>query len=209
MREVSARRPKTLSVDRKRPLGPLAQVDLHFADTDSMDAHEINRQMLQRPEVFPGWIETCRGLDAALAKALPGYVIADVKEKYGELRFHIDPPRRADGALACTENQLAKAHALIDDATRRARELCLSCGSARNHAGPCIMLDETRYGVSDSRPNRYRYMRRTAKGLEMITARHEEMLVAVTPQQALAWRSADIERQEIAAPTVFSPASSR
>jgi hypothetical protein len=174
-----------------------------------MDTHEINRQTLQHPEVFPGWIEICRDLDVALAKALPGYVIADVKEKYGELRFYIDPPRNADGELACTDKQLAKAHALIDAATGRAREVCLSCGSAKDHAGPCIALDETRYGVSDKRPNRYRYMRRTAKGLEMITARHDEMLVAVTPQQALAWRSAQIERQEIAAEAVFLPALDR
>ena len=174
-----------------------AQVYIAFADINRMTAADHNADALMAPEVFPGWVEICREIDEKLNKLIPGYLITDIKEKYGSLRYYISPPRNNAGDLMCTRSALDKADKIIRALCQRAERVCANCGSDQDHDGPCIRFDSSLYGISDQRENRYAYWRRTSTGDQMITCRHEDVLVAVTALQAAAWRGAQIVRTEL------------
>jgi len=72
----------------------------------------------------PGWDQIIIDLDRALAELDPDYVIHQVKEKFGGLRFYYDSERaREDPELA------RKMSRLVDEAEQKAERTCADTGN--------------------------------------------------------------------------------
>jgi hypothetical protein len=135
-------------VDDATP-GPAA---LH-APEDAGEYAEALRGMLVRiPDGWGRWIRCDRGwypllveLDEQLRTLLPNYVIHQVKEKFGGLRYYWEPGEEApdpsdpdrEAAIAEREQRIELAQKLVASAERRAAVTCELCGAAgRLHRTP-------------------------------------------------------------------------
>lgn len=69
-----------------------------------------------------GWVPLAARLHKELIRHAPDYMIAQIKEKFGGLRYYIDfSDNRPEGAIG-------KIYALIDDAEKRSHVVCDVCG---------------------------------------------------------------------------------
>jgi hypothetical protein len=73
-------------------------------------------------EVGEGWRPLVRGLDANLRDIDPNYVIGQVKEKFGGLRFYVDSAPE-------DEDSHAEFYKLIHDAEELSFRICEDCGT--------------------------------------------------------------------------------
>jgi hypothetical protein len=77
-------------------------------------------------EIGPGWARLVSDLARELGDIAPGYVVIQVKEKFGGLRFYaIQPPESG-------ERSLARFQQAIRDAEDRAEVTCDECGDEGN-----------------------------------------------------------------------------
>ena len=84
-------------------------------------------------ECEPGWWPILAELDVALAAIAPDYLVEQVKEKFGGLRFYATPDRFGrHGAGVASEPLSSEAAAefrrLVDEAERRSFVTCEICG---------------------------------------------------------------------------------
>lgn len=70
-------------------------------------------------DVGPGWYDLIVRLDEDIAKLDPNYTIAQVKEKFGGLRYYID---------TINPDVAAAAQLLVGAAERKSEETCEVCG---------------------------------------------------------------------------------
>jgi RNA polymerase-binding transcription factor DksA len=103
------------------------------------------------PDGWGRWISCSRGwypllveLDEQVRALLPNYVIHQVKEKFGGLRYYWEPGEEArdpsdpggdavvggEAAVAERERRIELAQQLVDSAERRAGGTCELCGAA-------------------------------------------------------------------------------
>jgi hypothetical protein len=69
-------------------------------------------------DVGPGWYDLVIDLDTQIREIDPGYTIAQIKEKFGGLRFYLGTePAHAD-----------QVNALLEAAERKASQTCEECG---------------------------------------------------------------------------------
>lgn len=113
---------------------------------DAGEHEEALRGMLVRiPDGWGRWISCSRGwypllveLDEQLRALLPNYVIHQVKEKFGGLRYYWEPGEEvrdpsdpgAEAAIAERERRIGLVQQLVDSAERRAGVTCELCGAA-------------------------------------------------------------------------------
>ena len=84
-------------------------------------------------ECEPGWWPILAGLDVTLAAITADYVVQQVKDKFGGLRFYATAGRHdgSAGSLvngSLTAGQASEFRRLIDDAERRSLTTCEICG---------------------------------------------------------------------------------
>ena len=71
-----------------------------------------------RSDVYPGWVDIVAELDAEIAKIEPAYILDQVKEKFGGLRYYVRTTPE-------TSEQIQE---LIRAAEERASRTCQICG---------------------------------------------------------------------------------
>jgi hypothetical protein len=79
--------------------------------------------------VGEGWRPLVRGLDANLRDIDSNYVIEQVKEKFGGLRFYVNSPPE-------DEDSFADFYKLIQDAEELSFRICETCGTAGKGCKP-------------------------------------------------------------------------
>lgn len=67
-----------------------------------------------------GWWPIVIQLDIALTKLDPNYMIVQIKERFGELRYYFYSESDSE--------TYAKMHALVDDTRQKSLQLCEACG---------------------------------------------------------------------------------
>lgn len=80
-----------------------------------------------------GWVDLVVDLDARLAEIVPNYVIAQVKEKFGGLRFYVE-----SYGVGWDDPLVRQAFALITEAENASKTMCQVCGgpaTLRSHNG--------------------------------------------------------------------------
>jgi hypothetical protein len=85
-----------------------------------------------------GWYPLLGELDEQLRALLPNYLIYQVKEKFGGLRYYWEPGEEVrdagdpdgEAAIAERERRIELAQQLVDGAERRAGATCELCGAA-------------------------------------------------------------------------------
>lgn len=97
------------------------------------------RRILRRfPDPEYAWIECQRGwyglivdLDRQLAGIAPDYVLVQVKEKFGGLRYYAESPQVVDetGSEYRDEDKAGPFEALISEAEARSYRICEQCGN--------------------------------------------------------------------------------
>lgn len=76
--------------------------------------------------IGPGWNEIVLQLDRDIAKLDPDYKIAQVKEKFAQLRYYIDPSDTYDHTNGWLTDPI---YALIDKAEKASSVTCEDCGA--------------------------------------------------------------------------------
>lgn len=86
----------------------------------------INRRIAEDERAYSGvgrgWFPLLERLDADLAALIPDYKVAQVKEKFGGLRFYVDYPENSDPVAQ------ERARLLICEAQNASLEICDECG---------------------------------------------------------------------------------
>lgn len=77
--------------------------------------------------VGEGWHPILARLHEQVVALVPGYRVAQVKEKFGELRVHLTLDPNFDGAISAQVN--SRVHGLLDAAEDESRRTCEYCGS--------------------------------------------------------------------------------
>jgi len=124
---------------------------LHVPEDAGEHAEALRGMLARIPDGWGRWISCSRGwypllveLDEQLRALLPNYVIHQVKEKFGGLRYYWEPgdevgdPSDAGGeavvggevAIAERERRIELVQKLVDSAERRAGVTCELCGAA-------------------------------------------------------------------------------
>ena len=82
-----------------------------------------NQEWLEEAKrCYPGWWLKIEKLDKQLTYLFPGYMIGQVKEKFGTLRFYADFPSE-------DEVKLSIAHSLITAVESSSYSTCIECGN--------------------------------------------------------------------------------
>ncbi len=107
---------------------------LHVPEDAGEHADALRGMLARIPDGWGRWISCSRGwypllveLDEQLRALLPNYVIHQVKEKFGGLRYYWDPGEEVDDDL---ERRVELAKQLVDSAEKRAGVTCELCGAA-------------------------------------------------------------------------------
>jgi hypothetical protein len=145
---------------------------LHVPEDAGEHADALRGMLVRIPDGWGRWIRCDRGwysllveLDEQLRALLPNYVIHQVKEKFGGLRYYWDPGEEVrdpgdpggetvvggeaavagevviggEAAVAERERRIELAQQLVASAEKRASAICELCGAAgqlhRTHAG--------------------------------------------------------------------------
>jgi RNA polymerase-binding transcription factor DksA len=124
---------------------------LHVPEDAGEHAEALHGMLVRIPDGWGRWISCSRGwypllveLDEQLRALLPNYVIHQVKEKFGGLRYYWDPGEEVrdpsdpggeaivggEAAIAERERRIELAHKLVASAERRAGATCELCGAA-------------------------------------------------------------------------------
>ncbi len=118
---------------------------LHMPEDAGEHAEALRGMLVRIPDGWGRWISCSRGwypllveLDEQLRALLPNYVIHQVKEKFGGLRYYWEPgeevrdPNNPGGeaAIAERERRIELAQKLVDSAEKRAGVTCELCGAA-------------------------------------------------------------------------------
>ncbi len=114
---------------------------LHVPEDAGEHAEALSGMLLRIPEAWGRWISCGRGwypllveLDEQLRALLPNYVIHQVKEKFGGLRYYWESGEDLHDDL---ERRVELANKLIHTAEARAAVTCELCGAAgRLHRTP-------------------------------------------------------------------------
>jgi hypothetical protein len=125
---------------------------VHVPEDAGEHAEALTGILLRIPERWGRWISCSRGwypllveLDEQLRALLPDYVIHQVKEKFGGLRYYWesgegvqDPDdRKAAERIADLERRMELARELVNTAEKRAAVTCELCGApGRMHRTP-------------------------------------------------------------------------
>jgi len=106
----------------KRSKTPQVQIDPILARIPSPWAQEVSCRS--------GWWPLLSELDQEVSSLLPDYVIHQVKEKFGTLRFYWAIPEGEEGRLPGhdLESLRTKINALVAAAEKRSAEICEICG---------------------------------------------------------------------------------
>lgn len=86
--------------------------------------------------VGPGWYQIVRAVEVLLDGIAPGWTPGQVKEKFGELRFYVDPPDEVftDGIAAERWGKIQdQVRAITDAATAASLKRCELCGRPGRH----------------------------------------------------------------------------
>jgi hypothetical protein len=127
---------------------------LHVPEDAGEHADALRGMLVRIPDGWGRWIRCDRGwysllveLDEQLRALLPNYVIHQVKEKFGGLRYYWEPGEDVrdasdpggEAAVAGRERRIELAQQLVASAEKRASAICELCGAAgqlhRTHAG--------------------------------------------------------------------------
>ncbi len=107
---------------------------MHVPEDAGEHADALRGMLARIPDGWGRWISCSRGwypllveLDEQLRALLPNYVIHQVKEKFGGLRYYWDPGEEVDDDL---ERRVELAKQLVDSAEKRAGAICELCGAA-------------------------------------------------------------------------------
>lgn len=95
---------------------------------------------LERNHVGKGWQPIIEKLHAELLKIDPGYKVAQIKEKFGELRYYFSFSEDAE------PEQREQMDKLVADAERQANKTCENCGEpakTKLHRGWYLTLCDT------------------------------------------------------------------
>jgi len=83
--------------------------------------------------VGAGWHPILNRLHEQVVALVPGYHVAQVKEKFGELRVYLSLDPDLDGHITAAVN--SRVHALLDTAEDESRRTCEFCGKAGGPVG--------------------------------------------------------------------------
>jgi hypothetical protein len=111
------------SADRIRTGGLLPDDSGEFGDALQSMLDRIPPQWGKWIRVRAGWYPLIVELDKAVARLDPTYTLCQVKEKFGALRYYIEP----SAGNSATDN--ASIAQLIGDAERRSSSICEECGA--------------------------------------------------------------------------------
>lgn len=97
-----------------------------------MDTASLNPVLRRIPirwgpyiDVGPGWYTLIIETDAQLAAVDPDYVVLQVKEKFGVLRYYCQPSGDSPALEVCDALD-----AITDEAERRSATMCERCGQS-------------------------------------------------------------------------------
>ncbi len=122
----------TLAQARQIELDPARFIDaLHVPDDAGEYTEALERLLRRIPDGWGRWISCDAGwfplvveLDAAMAEVLPTYVLHQVKEKFGSLRYYF-----AMGDLPYDDPVRQRLDALVREAEQRSERTCELCGA--------------------------------------------------------------------------------
>lgn len=106
---------------------PNPQYDYNYGPNGPLAALQARSACPDYPsQIAPpyGWIWLVLQLHAELEEILPDYTIAQVKEKFAELRFYIDTY-----GVGPDDPRIEMARDLISAAEAKSRETCQMCGA--------------------------------------------------------------------------------
>jgi hypothetical protein len=118
---------------------------LHVPEDAGEHAEALRGMLTRIPDGWGRWIRCDRGwypllveLDEQLRALLPNYVIQQVKEKFGGLRYYWEPDEEVrdpsdpggEAAIAERERRIELAQKLVASAEKRADITCEVCGAA-------------------------------------------------------------------------------